>query len=345
MLMNTPAELLIEWQRKQGRHDLPWQMDRTPYRVWVSEIMLQQTQVATVRDFFLRFMARFPTVLDLAAASQDEVFALWSGLGYYRRAYHLHCAARRVVSNHGGFFPSKFEDLTALPGIGPSTAGAILSLGFGSYGVILDGNVKRVLSRVCLVKGPYNAATMKTLWRYADEYTPKKFVDVYNQGMMDLGATICLRKSPLCAQCPWMNRCAAYANGVVDVYPGKLNKPKVSYNEKYLWIHEYQGKVWLECRPMSGIWGGMWSFPIEDKLNDSLGVCDKFSVKPRVLPIITHRFTHQVWRIQPNWLSWKSKPNFLTESGGWYHPSEAVLLGLPKPIRDILHGMCFDGVV
>ena len=334
--MGTRASLLVEWQAEKGRHDLPWQIDRTPYRVWVSEIMLQQTQVATVCDYFIRFMAAFPAVSALAAASLDEVFALWSGLGYYRRAKHLHQAAIQIDAHHSGALPNNVDDLCALPGIGPSTAGAILSLGFDAFGVILDGNVKRVLSRVFSVPGPYNAKTLKTLWGHAKRETPAEHAGVYNQGIMDLGSTVCLRQSPLCGLCPWHKQCDAFEKNTVHLYPSKFKKPRVPTYKKTVWIHEYQGALWLFARPMSGIWGGLLSFRMSDgweKLDKDM-TGSGFSNHP--LPNITHRFTHQVWDIKPVWVVWQKKPFFEDVSGVWHDPLDAISLGLPKPIRDLL---------
>ena len=331
------VQALIDWQLRLGRHGLPWQSNRTPYRVWLSEVMLQQTQVATVIDYFNRFMAHYPGVHALAEASEDAVLALWSGLGYYRRARHLHETARRVVAEHGGVFPDTLLDLCALPGIGLSTAGAILSLGHGKRGVILDGNVKRVLSRLFCVPGPYDAKTLKRLWGYADAWTPKEGAAVYNQGLMDLGATVCLPRAPLCGQCPWQAHCQAYRAGTPELFPQKKTTQKLPVHEKRMQVLWVDGHVGLERRVVSGIWGGLWSFPVLDAANPVFELRGGGQpIAQRALGVRAHRFTHQVWRIEPCISVYAARPRAREGTLIWYTIDVALALGLPKPVRDVL---------
>ena len=257
------AERLLNWFDEFGRKDLPWQHPRAPYRVWVSEIMLQQTQVATVIDYFQRFMQRFPTVEDLAAAPQDDVLHLWTGLGYYARARNLHKAAKEIVATHAGLLPNSVEALNALPGIGRSTAGAIVSQGFDTRAVILDGNVKRVLTRHSAIEGfPGKTAIERELWALADERTPAARPADYTQAIMDLGATLCVRKNPNCAACPVAVDCKARATNRVAEFPypkPKREKP-VRCARMYV-VRGPDGDVLLEQRPQEGIWGGLWNPP------------------------------------------------------------------------------------
>ena len=268
---------VLDWFDLHGRKHLPWQQDVTPYRVWVSEIMLQQTQVATVIPYFERFMQRYPTVQDLAAAAQDNVLHLWTGLGYYARARNLHKCAKTVVAEFGGEFPASVEQLQSLSGIGRSTAGAIASLSMGQKAAILDGNVKRVLARHFAVDGwPGTTAVLNKLWSIAEELTPdgdstseraaqggkRNLHSNYTQAMMDLGAMVCTRTKPACHSCPLMDSCLAFHQGNPADYPGK--KPKQDKPVKavqLLMVRNPQGEWLLEQRPASGIWGGLWSFP------------------------------------------------------------------------------------
>ncbi|MCL1141527.1 A/G-specific adenine glycosylase [Shewanella gaetbuli] len=259
---HTFAERIIAWYDKHGRKTLPWQINKTPYSVWVSEIMLQQTQVATVIPYYQKFMARFPTVIELANAEQDEVLHHWTGLGYYARARNLHKAAQYIRDHFNGCFPEEFDDVLALSGIGRSTAGAILSLSLGQHHSILDGNVKRVLARHGAIAGwPGQKTVEQALWQLTDELTPQQDVQKYNQAMMDLGASICSRSKPQCALCPVAIDCKAQLAGQQTLYPGK--KPKKSIPTKQAWMlvilkkHEVQ----LIQRPPAGIWGGLWCFP------------------------------------------------------------------------------------
>ncbi|MGB1141418.1 MAG: A/G-specific adenine glycosylase, partial [Halioglobus sp.] len=257
------ADRVLAWFDTHGRHDLPWQYDTTAYRVWVSEIMLQQTQVKTVIPYFERFMAAFPDVDALAGAPEDEVLHLWTGLGYYARARNLHRAAKQVAFELGGTFPDSIEGLQALPGVGRSTAGAIASIALAQRASILDGNVKRVLARLHRVAGwPGQSAVHNQLWDIAEHYTPTARCADYTQAMMDLGATLCTRSKPACALCPMANDCEANAAGDQTDYPGK--KPKKALPVRathFLVLRNRDGDIWLEKRPAEGIWGGLWCFP------------------------------------------------------------------------------------
>ena len=257
------ATRLLHWFDEFGRKDLPWQHPRAPYRVWVSEIMLQQTQVATVIGYFERFMQRFPGVAELARAPQDDVLHLWTGLGYYARARNLHKAAKAIVAEHHGELPADLNELNALPGIGRSTAGAILAQGFDQRAVILDGNVKRVLTRHGAVEGfPGKTAVERELWTLADSHTPKHRVADYTQAIMDLGATLCVRRTPNCSACPLAIDCKALATGRVADFPyGKPKKAKPTRNTRMYVVRSQDGDVLLTQRPQTGIWGGLWNPP------------------------------------------------------------------------------------
>ena len=267
------SERLLAWFDEHGRKTLPWQQDRTPYRVWVSEIMLQQTQVATVIPYYERFMARFPKVADLAQAPIDDVLSLWTGLGYYARARNLHKTACLVAEKYDGEFPDSVEGLESLPGIGRSTAGAILTLGHGGWAPILDGNVKRVLARYHAIEGwPGRSDVLAALWRASEAVTPRHRTADYTQGIMDLGATLCTKSKPECLFCPMTEDCQARISGTQAAYPGKKPKKKIPTRQTYFTICvDSQGQVLLERRPPSGIWGGLWSFPEASNLDDFLG--------------------------------------------------------------------------
>ncbi|WP_330148277.1 A/G-specific adenine glycosylase [Shewanella oncorhynchi] len=256
------ATRIISWYDNHGRKTLPWQQDKTPYRVWVSEIMLQQTQVATVIPYYLKFMARFPDVLALANAPDDEVLHHWTGLGYYARARNLHKAAKIIRDDYQGLFPTHFEQVLALPGIGRSTAGAVLSLSLGQHHPILDGNVKRVLARHGAIAGwPGQKTVEEQLWQLTDAFTPQQDIQKYNQAMMDIGASICTRSKPNCAACPVAIDCKAQLIGRQTDFPGK--KPKKTIPTKVAWmlVMMQDNQVFLAKRPPAGIWGGLWCFP------------------------------------------------------------------------------------
>ena len=273
--MRPFAERLLAWFADHGRHDLPWQRDPSPYGVWVSEIMLQQTQVATVIPYYERFMARFPDLAALAEAPLDEVLAHWSGLGYYARARNLHRAARQAMAEHGGRLPETIDALQALPGIGRSTAGAILSLALGQRHPILDGNVKRVLARHAAVAGwPGKAAVQRTLWELAEARTPRRRVADYNQAMMDLGATLCTRARPACERCPVAADCRAREQGLQTDYPGPRPRRELPERQvQMLLVRDPQGRVLLERRPPQGVWGGLWCLPELATEADPLARC------------------------------------------------------------------------
>ena len=257
------SQHVLQWFEEHGRKHLPWQQNKTPYRVWVSEIMLQQTQVATVIPYYEKFMQRFPSLHELANAPEDDVLAHWSGLGYYARARNLHKCAKLAVEHHGGDLPHNIDELIALPGIGRSTAGAILSLSLGQSHPILDGNVKRVLARYHAVDGwPGKTDVLNRLWSISEKLTPEKSTANFNQAMMDLGATLCTRSRPDCARCPLAENCQGLASGEPTQYPGK--KPKKVTPVKstvMLALTNEEGELLLERRPPSGIWGGLWSLP------------------------------------------------------------------------------------
>ena len=257
------AAAVLDWFDRHGRKDLPWKQPPHPYRVWVSEIMLQQTRVQTVLGYFQRFMDRFPDVVSLADAPLDEVLALWSGLGYYARGRNLHAAARRIRDQHGGVFPQHMDTLQALPGIGRSTAGAIAAQAFGQRQAILDGNVKRLLARHDLVEGwPGEGRVQKRLWALAEQRTPRQRVADYTQRVMDLGAIVCTRGKPLCDMCPLQAGCLAKAAKRVHELPTpNPRKTLREVNKAWLVIRDSQGRVLLERRPENGVWGGLWAFP------------------------------------------------------------------------------------
>ena len=340
--------LVLDWFDRHGRHDLPWQRDPTPYRVWVSEIMLQQTQVSVVIPYFERFMASFPTLADLAAAELDAVLAHWSGLGYYARARHLHRAAVLIGDRHGGVFPEDFADVQNLPGIGRSTAGAILSLACGQRHPILDGNVKRVLARVFGVDGwPGQSAVLAELWRLAERCTPQARAGAYNQGMMDLGATRCTRARPDCARCPLAARCVAQIEGRQRDLPApRPRKELPTRATTLLAILDPTGEILLERRPPSGIWGGLWSLPeIGVSVSDAESVADwcrdRLGVQPaRVerLPERRHTFSHYSLRIELVLVELGAYPSRVQDGAGrrWSALDVIGEFGLPAPIARIL---------
>lgn len=339
----------MRWQEVHGRNSLPWQNTRDPYRVWLSEIMLQQTQVATVRDYYARFLKRFPTVSGLGAAAPDEVLALWSGLGYYSRARHLHRCARAVLALHGGQFPPTAEQLQTLPGIGRSTAAAIASLCFGERVAILDGNVKRVLTRVLGFSADLaQSANERALWRKATELLPNRDLSQtmprYTQGLMDLGATICSARQPRCMLCPVRNLCRAFATGEAAAYPVKTRKSKrASQALSLLLARRPDGSVWLEKRPAPGIWGGLYCLPVFDS-DDALRAFLPESVQVRMksLPPFIHVLTHKKLHLSPWIARFRANQAIAGEvlcqasGGAWFSSAQWPALGLPAPIRKLL---------
>ena len=340
--MSSFSDRVIIWQRLKGRHSLPWQFGRDPYRIWLSEIMLQQTQVATVIPYFLRFVTRFPDLLSLANASEDEVLALWSGLGYYSRARNLHKAANRVMSAYGGRFPDTTHRLEALPGIGRSTAAAIAALAFGQSRAILDGNVKRVLSRHAGVSGWPGEKTVETrLWALAEARLPSKDIQPYTQGLMDLGATVCTRARPACTTCPVASDCVALQRGLTGSLPTARPKKTLPEKQVQMLIVLSGKKILLEKRPSSGIWGGLWSFPEIDPEADSINYCKTvlgFDVDQGLsLPKLKHCFTHFRLYISPLLLN--VEPAQVDTSGArqrWFTKQDAKRTAVPSPVRKLL---------
>ena len=333
------AAAVIRWQRAHGRHGLPWQGTRDAYRVWLSEVMLQQTQVSTVLDYYPRFLARFPDVRALAAAPLDDVLALWSGLGYYSRARNLHRCAMAVVADHGGEFPRSSAALAMLPGIGRSTAAAIAAFCFGERAAILDGNVRRVLARALGFDGDLaSAPEVNRLWVLAEGLLPRRDVDVYTQGLMDLGATLCLARKPDCGRCPLADACLARASGRPESLPVKTRRLKRGRRvHALLWLRR-AGKVYLVQRPATGVWAGLWSLPEFDRAAALEDLVDGWPGAGEWLPNIEHALTHFDWTLQP--LAWRlpargKLPQRVPE-GRWFTVPEALALGLPAPIRRLL---------
>jgi A/G-specific adenine glycosylase len=334
------AQRMVDWQRHHGRQSLPWQNTQDPYRVWLSEIMLQQTQVRTVLDYFPRFLARFPDVSALAKAEQDDVLALWSGLGYYSRARNLHKCAQEVMTRFGGTFPSRAQDLQTLPGIGRSTAAAIAAFCFRERAAILDGNVKRVLTRV-LGYGDDLAVAQneRALWTVAQDLLPIAAADMprYTQALMDLGATVCLPRKVQCEVCPVQSQCQAHAQGKPLAYPVKTRKLKRTSAALWLlWAVNAQGQVWLQKRPDTGIWAGLFSLPVFESEVD-LQAAWEHGQEPTYIAPWKHVLSHRDLHLHPvRMLGTASKPPSCP--GQWVDSSVWPALGLPAPIRTLLTG-------
>ncbi|SHL19133.1 A/G-specific adenine glycosylase [Halomonas caseinilytica] len=335
---------LLDWFDVHGRHDLPWQRNRTPYRVWVSEIMLQQTQVTTVIPYFERFMTRFPDVEALAAADQDEVLHLWTGLGYYARGRNLHKAARVVVAEHGGAFPvHSLEAMASLPGIGRSTAGAIIAQSTGRRAVILDGNVKRVLTRLHAVEGwPGRPAVERRLWTLAEHYTPAERVIDYTQAMMDLGATLCRRGRPDCGRCPFETECLAHERGEERRFPeSKPKKALPTRQSLMLLLQDDAGRVLLEQRPSSGLWGGLWSLPQFEDLPAMRAWLDQHAPGAELdeaWRTFTHVFSHFRLEITPQ-PARVTRLDAIGESRRWFDPTDPANIGLAAPVKGLLESL------
>lgn len=338
------APRLLKWFSMHGRRTLPWQVDPTPYRVWVSEVMLQQTQVATVIPYYMRFMARFPQIDALAAAPLDEVLHLWTGLGYYARARNLQAAAK-VLAQHGGIFPDRLEEVMALPGIGRSTAGAILALSRGQRHPILDGNAKRVLARVFGIEGdPGSKSVLAALWAQADACTPAQQVAAYTQAIMDLGATVCTRAKPACTACPLNAHCVAALEGRQRELPGRKLKRSRPWREATLLIAQTDSNgsaaVLLERRPSAGLWGGLWSPPQFANESEALEWClREFGEgnESEVLSPIDHAFTHFDLRLKPLRVRGRKLAGVRdAEDRLWYRLDAPPRVGLPQPIRQLL---------
>jgi A/G-specific adenine glycosylase len=338
------APKLLTWYTAHGRKDLPWQHPRTPYRVWLSEVMLQQTQVATVVPYFLRFVDKFASLKNLAAANQDDVLAAWSGLGYYSRARNLHRAAQICVERHRAALPRDFDALAALPGIGRSTAGAILAQAHGLRFPILDGNVKRVLARYHGVRGlPGSASVAAQLWRFAELHTPSARVADYTQAIMDLGATVCTRSRPRCASCPLRRACAAHREGLTAALPER--KPARSKPERrtvMLLLHDAQGRILLERRPSTGVWAQLWSLPEADDLASARSRIARehargHALELRALAPFVHTFSHYKLGVTPLTCAVTSSRHIAdSPDRRWLHPHEATQLGLPAPVRKLI---------
>ena len=341
--MEVFARALVDWHTHHGRHDLPWQYDRSPYRVWISEIMLQQTQVATVIGYYQRFMQRFPDVFSLAAAPLDEVLHLWSGLGYYSRARNLHRAAQSIVGEFHGELPLAREQLGRLPGIGRSTAAAILALSHGLREAILDGNVRRVLARHFGIDGPTGErATERTLWQRAEQCTPDQDVAAYTQAIMDLGATLCTRRRPLCEQCPVRDGCVAYRTGRVhELPPPRRRLARPVRGVVMLLAQRHNGAVLLQRRPAHGVWGGLWAPPQFDSLEAAEHYCRTTLQSARLetiaLPLLRHAFTHFELQITPLRAHCDGFAGVMEGADTlWYNAREPVHIGLPAPIAALL---------
>ena len=341
------AEALITWHAEHGRHDLPWQHDRTPYRVWVSEIMLQQTQVSTVLPYYQRFMERFPDVRALADAPIDDVLHLWTGLGYYARARNLHRAAVRIRDEFGGEFPPSFDEVASLPGIGRSTAGAILALSRGERHPILDGNVRRVLSRFFGVQGDLaERAAVEKLWTLADGCTPADHVDVYTQAIMDLGATVCTRTRPLCTYCPLRDWCFARRMGKQNEIPAPRRAKARRSKHVFMLValRDEDSTVLLERRPENGVWGGLWCLPEFDTETAARSFATQTlreaQLEPQHLNLIEHAFTHFDLVVTPLLTRCQGSAAVMDAPRSlWYNPREPARVGLPAPIKTLLTGL------
>ena len=336
------AAALLEWHARAGRHDLPWQLDRSPYRVWISEVMLQQTQVATVRPYYERFLRRFPDVRSLAAAPLDEVLHLWSGLGYYARARNLHRAAGIVCHEHGAELPGSFAELARLPGIGRSTAGAILALSREERFPILDGNVRRVLTRYFGITSAPGTATTKRLWELSERSTPAERVAQYTQAIMDLGATVCVRRRPLCEACPLGGRCLARRSGRQhELPPPRAARERRTRRVFMVVALSAAGSVLLERRPESGVWGGLWCLPQFDTVTAAHGFMRSMLAvngrEPERLAVLKHGFTHFDLSITPLLVHCAGPAAVMDEGMSlWYKLREPVPVGLPAPVSALL---------
>ena len=342
------ANAVVHWQAAHGRNTLPWQNTQDPYRVWLSEIMLQQTQVSTVLDYYPRFLARFPDVAALAAADADEVLALWSGLGYYSRARNLHACARQVVALHQGEFPRSAQLLQTLPGIGRSTAAAIAAFCYGERAAILDANVKRVLSRVLGFDADLAVpAHERDLWAQATDLLPRTSLSTamprYTQGLMDLGATVCLVRKPRCMVCPLDTLCVARRDGDPERYPVRTRKLKRTSESWWLLLAvDEDQRVWLERRPARGIWAGLYCLPVSANRADLLQqLPGDAALMAQDLPVFLHVLTHKDLHLHPVRLDGITPADMALEegaAGGWYAADQWQALGLPAPVRKLLEG-------
>jgi A/G-specific adenine glycosylase len=343
--MTKFAQPVIRWQKNSGRHDLPWQNTRDPYRIWVSEIMLQQTQVSAVIGYYAKFMQRFPDIATLAAASADDVMRYWAGLGYYARARNLHRAAQVIQAKFEGEFPKTYDEVWALPGIGRSTAAAICAFAYREPRAILDGNVKRVFARHFGIEGDVRSKAIEdAMWLIADREVPKKDVESYTQGLMDLGATLCTRSSPSCLLCPLRATCVAFNEGRVAQLPGKSPKKETPHRQTRMLVMILANEVLIERRPPTGIWGGLWSLPEVALDEDAIGVAkNKYAVvlvkgrRPRPMPEVEHGFTHYSLTIYPVEIAVAKRGIACEERGRlWLNLSDVAGAALPAPVKKIL---------
>lgn len=334
------ASRLIEWFDVHGRHDLPWQVKNDPYKVWVSEIMLQQTQVKTVLNYFDRFMQRFPTVQSLAEATWEEVAPYWAGLGYYARARNLHKAAKQVVVL--GRFPQTLDEWMSLSGVGRSTGGALMSLGLGKYGVIMDGNVKRVLCRHQAIEGDSSSsAVISRLWEVATELTPLERHDAYTQAIMDLGATLCTLKKPLCTYCPLNADCQAYLQNRVEDFPQKKAKKASPVKQAYVLLLQHEGQYVWQQRPDSGLWGGLTSLPILDTEQGLQDFLQEHRLQMNAqLAQVKHVFTHFTWLLTPVLIQVETdQQDTMTahfENAEWLSLAQVADKGIPKAMHKVI---------
>jgi A/G-specific adenine glycosylase len=345
--MDDFSRRVLAWYESHGRKDLPWQHPLTPYRVWISEIMLQQTQVNTVIPYYLRFIERFPDLQTLARAPLDEVLHLWSGLGYYARARNLHAAARRVCDHCGGEFPTRIEHMLKLPGVGRSTAGAILALALGERHPILDGNVKRVVARYHAVEGwPGQASVEQRLWELAETHTPLTHVAEYTQAIMDLGATVCTRSRPRCEACPLQLECKAHRSGQEMEFPSTRPKQTLPVRHTtFVILQNLGGEVLLEQRPPAGVWGGLWSFPECPAGTDPSQWCQKelgYAVQgAQYGPLLQHIFSHFRLLITPVYVQVQKQLFGVMESRPalWYKDTDLIPLGLAAPVTKLIKSL------
>ena len=364
--MDDFSARLINWQKKYGRHRLPWQQTRDAYLIWLSEVMLQQTQVNTVIDYYQRFLEKFPTVQVLAQASLDEVMSMWAGLGYYSRARNLHRCAQEIVNNYAGLFPSDPQQLNKLPGIGQSTAAAISAFAYGTQAAILDGNVKRILTRIFGIAGhPSNKSVERQLWRLAEVLLPQTNIEVYTQGLMDFGATLCKRVQPLCLQqaslCPFSDTCIAYTENRIHELPTPKPTKVLPLRHAVTLIIRKQKNVLLQRRPPKGIWGGLWCFPqiditdaviwprtIDKSWLDFAQTFGKITAY-QSLPAYLHTFTHFRLRLLPLFIEiegttinrcvCQNTADYTEAPSQWFLPTEFASIGMPTPVKHLLQGL------
>ncbi len=343
--MKKFARNIVKWQQTHGRHDLPWQNIRDPYRIWISEVMLQQTQVSAAIGYFERFMRRFPNVASLASASIDEVMPYWAGLGYYARARNIHKSAIIISENFEGNFPRQYDSVLALPGVGRSTAAAICAFAYGAPMPILDGNVKRVFARFFGVAGDIRSKTIEiAMWRIAEREAPRKNIEAYIQGQMDIGATVCTPNAPKCAICPLQNGCIAHLENRTHQLPERIPKKTRPHRQIQMLVLRSANNVLIERRPPTGIWGGLWSLPEAAIKNDVVAMANSlFAVSPTKgqLPTaqtpVEHGFTHYTLTIFPIQLMVDSRPHSVAEAGQkWISLEDIEGIALPAPVKSIL---------